>query len=142
MGIMNAADDAQVCLRTVGEHLGVSQFGNLGIKLVYHAPAPDNDAVAYVKTNLMGKSEDDLAMLSRGGAFWTGIKCGIGAPDESRYTLVIEPFVTDPKYLFIELDCQYPGEFEIEKIADRVGDAERYATETVAPYLENPPATA
>jgi hypothetical protein len=142
MGIMNAADDAQVCLRTVGEHLGVSQFGNLGIKLVYHAPAPEGDSVRYVQHHLLGKSEDDLTMLGRGGSLWTGIKYGISAPEGSGYTLVIEPLIADPKYLFIDLDCQFPGQADIERIADRIGDAERYANDTVAPYLENPPTTA
>lgn len=138
MGFANAADDARVCLKTAAEHLGATQFGNLGIKHVFHATAPDNDAFLYVQNRLLGKTSDELETLALGGSIWVGIKYGITAADGTVYTLVIEPFVADPKFLFIDLDAQFPGEAELDAIENRVADAERYVKETRAALPREP----
>jgi hypothetical protein len=139
MGVANAADDAQACLKVAAEQLGATQFANLGIKHVFHAPAPDNEGRAYVQNRLLGVAGEGLAPLERGGSIWVGIKYWIEAADGSIYTLVIEPLVADPKFLFIDLDAQYPGQADLDRIQDRAGDAARFALETVQEYLDNPP---
>lgn len=141
LGVGNAADDAQACLKTAAEQLGATQFANLGIKHVFHAPAPENEARGYVQHQLLAKSDEELAALERGGSIWVGVKYGVEGPGDSVYTLVVEPFVVDPKFLFIDLDAQYPGQAELDRIVDRARDAERYITETVRPYLDNPHGT-
>jgi hypothetical protein len=138
MGFANAADDAEVSLKTAAELLGATQFANLGIKFVSHAPAPDNEAFAFVQQQLLGKSPDDLAMLERGGPIWAGVKYGISGADNSTYTLVIEPLISDPKFLFIDLDAQYPDQADLDHVTDRAADAQRYLMETVRAYLEHP----
>jgi hypothetical protein len=138
MGLANAADDAQTCLKTAAEHLGATQFANLGIRHVLHAPAPDGEGRAYIQ-RLVGQHEDALEPLQRGGEIWVGVKYGISSADGSTYTLVIEPFVADPKFLFIDLDAQLPGPADLDRITDRAADAARFITETVSAYLDNPP---
>jgi hypothetical protein len=140
MGVANAADDAKACLKAAAEQLGATQFANLGIRHVFHAPAPENEGRAFVQHQLLGKTGDELAPLERGGSVWAGIKYGIEGADASVYTLVIEPFIADPRFLFIDLDAQFPGQVDLDKITDRAADAERYVVDTVNPYLDNPPA--
>jgi hypothetical protein len=138
LGFANAAEDAQTCLRIAAEQLGATQFANLGIKHVLHATTPENDAAAFVQHQLVGGSHDALDQLSRGGDGWTGVKYFTRAADESTYTLVIEPLVADPKFLFVDLDAQLPGQAELDRITDRADDADRYLMDTVRRYLEGP----
>jgi hypothetical protein len=138
MGFKNAADDAQACLKTAAEQLGATQFGNLGIKHVLHATAPDNDARAYVQRDLLRASGESIAALERGGSIWMGVKYGVEGADDSVYTLVIEPLIADPRFVFVDLDAQHPGQADLDRIPDRAGDAERYLMETVRHYLEAP----
>jgi hypothetical protein len=139
LGFKNAAEDARACLKTAADQLGATQFGNLGIKHVFHATAPDNEGFAYMKNQLLGKTDEELELLERGGSIWVGIKYGITSADGTLYTLVIEPLISDPKYLFIDLDSQFPGEAQLDAVEARAGDAENFIMETVRPYLENPP---
>jgi len=48
LGVQNAADEAQTAIKTVARHLGYAQFFNLGVKHVFHVPAPGNDARSFV----------------------------------------------------------------------------------------------
>jgi hypothetical protein len=136
LGFANAAEDAQVCLKTAAEQLGAKQFANLGMKHVVHATAPNNDARAFVQNQLLRGADEALGMLDRGGSGWVGVKYGIEAADGTMSTLVIEPFIADSKFLFVDLDTQHPGQIELDRIPDRAKDAERYLTDTVRPYLE------
>src|SRR5438876_1184822 len=43
LGVANAADEAQDILKAIGNHLGIGQFFNLGIKHVFHGSVADND---------------------------------------------------------------------------------------------------
>src|SRR5947208_1309383 len=61
LGFANGAEDAEVCLKTAAEQLGSTQFANLGIKHVAHAPAPDNDAFAYVQQHLLPGAAEGLS---------------------------------------------------------------------------------
>jgi hypothetical protein len=137
MGFANAADDAEACLKTAAEHLGATQFANLGLKHVAHATAPDNDAFGYVQRHLLPGAEEGIATLVRGGSGWIGVKYGIRASDGTLSTLVIEPLMADPKYLFIDLDTEHGGDVDLDRIPARAADAARYLHETVLPYLES-----
>jgi hypothetical protein len=139
MGFMNAAEDAQICLKVAAEQLGATQFANLGIKHVLHATAPDNDARGYVQRELLGSTPDHLAPLERGGSIWMGVKYGVEGADQSVYTLVIEPLIADPRFVFVDLDAQYPGQADLDRVTDRAGDAERYLMDTVREFLQAPP---
>jgi hypothetical protein len=143
LGFANAADDARACLKTAAEQLGATQFANLGIKHVLHATAADNDARAYIQRQLLATPSEILETLARGGTTWVGVKYGAEDADgTSAYTLVVEPLISDPAFVFIDLDAQYAGPADLDRITDRVEDAGRYLTEIVRPYLEGPPTTA
>jgi hypothetical protein len=137
MGFQNAADDAQVSLRTAAEQLGASQFANLGIRHVAHATVPGNDARAFVQHSLVKSEPNQLTPLARGGSSWSGIKYWAEGADGSTYQLTIEPLVADAKLLFIDLDAQFPGQADLDRIEDRAGEASRYVSESVLAYLES-----
>jgi hypothetical protein len=136
MGVQNAADEAEVAIRTVARHLGYAQFFNLGIKHVFQAPAPKGDAQEFVMRRLLGRDPVDLGDLERGGGVWGGVKYRLAAPDGSVYTLVIEPLIANNQYLFIDLDAQFPGPAETDRIPDRAREAEEYADGAIRRYLE------
>jgi hypothetical protein len=137
MGFHNAADDAQVCLKTAADQLGAAQLANLGIRHVAHVPAPNSDARAFVDNQLVKSDADQIAVLERGGSSWSGIKYWAKGADGSTYQLTIEPLVADDKFLFLDLDAQFPGQAELDRVEDRAGEAARYVTENVLPYLES-----
>lgn len=136
MGLQNAADEAEVALKTVARHLGLAQFFNLGIKHVYHGPAPDRDARTFVLRRLLAKEDDELGALERGDRFWAGLKYGAAAPDGSTYILVIEPLLSDNEFLFLDLDAQFPGPADLDRVRDRAREAAEYADGAVRQYLE------
>ena len=72
----NAAEESEWTLKTIAKHLGLAQFFNLGVKHVYHAPIPTNDARGYVLRRLLNKTEDEVGVLERGGDFWEGSSTG------------------------------------------------------------------
>jgi hypothetical protein len=138
MGVQNAADEAAVALRAVAKHLGLDQFFNLGIKHVYSSPAPDRDARAFVFNRLLGKQDDpSLGGLERGGRFWAGLKYGAEAADGSVFVLVIEPLLADNEHLFIDLDSQFPGPADLDRVRERASEAEEYADHAMRQYLES-----
>lgn len=136
MGVQNAADEAQVSVKTVARHLGYTQFFNLGIKHVFHAPAPNSNAEEFVMSRLLRRDPAELAELERGMGVWGGLKYRMGASD-SVYTLVIEPFVADNQFLFVDLDAQFAGPADADLIRDRAREAEEYADRAIRQYLES-----
>lgn len=136
MGVQNAADEAEVAIKTVARHLGYAQFFNLGIKHVFHAPSPGGNAEEFVMRRLLRQDPADLGDLERGAGIWGGLKYRMEAPDQSIYTLAIEPLVADNQYLFVDLDAQHPGPADTDRIKDRAREAEEYADRAIKHYLE------
>ncbi len=136
LGAQNAADEAQVAIKTVAKHMGWAQFFNLGIKHVYHATAPNNDARSFVLQQLLHADPSAHGVLERGGSFWGGVKYGAPAPDNSSYTIVIEPLLANNQFLFLDLDAQFPGPVDPDRITDKAGEAHDYAVNALRQYLE------
>jgi hypothetical protein len=136
LGSANAADAAHDVIRSMANNLGISQFFNLGIKHVFHAAVASNDARGFVMTQLFGKTEDELGDLHRGGPLWTGVKYGIQSADGAEFTLVVEPWLADNRYVYIDLDAQFPGAVTLDLVKDRARDAEQFATGAVKAYLD------
>jgi hypothetical protein len=141
MGAANAADEAQEILKSIAANLGLSQFFNLGIKHVFHVAVPDNDARGFLMHRLAGKTEEELEGLQRGGSLWSGLKYAVVGADQSQYTLVIEPWVADNRFVFLDLDAQFPGPTTLEMVKDKAREAEQYASGPVKVYLDNAEAT-
>jgi hypothetical protein len=132
-----AADDAQAIFAAVLRHLGIGQLFNVGIRLVYNAPMPDNDARSFVLRRVLSADEDRLADLAAGSeALWGGVKYVVPLPDR-QYTLTIEPLqLDDMRSLFIDLDAQFPGEAPVDSITRRAADAQGYLAGPVDRYLD------
>jgi hypothetical protein len=130
-----SADRAEQILKVIARHLGTTQFFNLGMRHVYHAPIADNDATGFVMRNVLQKSEEDLGDLQVGGDFWGGVKYVASNP-EVQYTLVIEPLIADNRLMLLDLDAQFPGPAALDAITKRAHDAQAYITQAVSSYLE------
>lgn len=136
LGAPNAADDAQYVMKAVSRHMGWAQFFNLGIKHIYNAPAPANDGTTFVLRKLMHCDEMEHNVLERGDRFWGGLKYGAGAVDGSSFTVQVEPLLSDNQFLFIDVDAQFPGAVDLDRITDRAAEAHEYASRAVRQYLE------
>jgi hypothetical protein len=130
-----SAEKAETVYKAVARHLGVTRFFQLGVKLVYHAPAPGNDAKAFVLGRILGKSEADLGDLAMGGSAWGGVKFS-ALINEAAYVLLVEPLLADNRMLFLDLDVQFPGEVDVDKVVTRSRQAEEYLTRSVNSYLD------
>lgn len=130
-----SAEKAEAILKIIARHLGIAQFFNLGIRLIYHAPAPDNDATGYLMRNVLQRSEDDLAELRAGDAIWGGVKIGTGN-QERQYSLVIEPLHRDARFIYVDLDAQFPGPATLDAVTTRAKDVEQYLTHAVNSFLD------
>lgn len=133
---INAADEVQSTFRVIAKHLGLAQFFNLGIKHVYHVPIPTNDARGFVLQRLLQKSEDEVGLLERGGPFWAGLKYGAVGADESQFVLAVEPWLADDRYVFVDLDAQWPGVVSLDAIKARAAEAEEFLSGPVREYLD------
>jgi hypothetical protein len=136
MTAQHSADQAHSILKVIAQHLGLTQFFNLGIKYIFHAPAPGKDGRAFVLHKLLGKDEAGVGGLQRGGDLWTGVKYVVSDAEANTFTLLVEPLIADNGFLFLDLDCQFPGLTTLDSLKERAQDAERYITQTVASYLE------
>lgn len=130
-----SAERAETILKVIARNLGTSQFFNLGIRHVYHAATPENDAHAFVLHRLLRYSEDDLGDLQVGGQVTGGAKFIANGPDVT-YTLVIEPLLRDARFLFLDLDAQFAGPTELDRVIPRATDAERYLTQAANRFLD------
>lgn len=132
-----AVDEVQTTLKVIAKHLGLAQFFNLGVKHIYHAPISTNDARGFVLRNVLRKGEEDVGGLERGGSFWAGLKFGAGAPDNSQFILTVEPWLADDKFVFLDLDAQFPGVITLDQVKDMAKDAENYFSGPVRAYLDS-----
>jgi hypothetical protein len=133
-----AADSAASIFKLIFRHLGVSAFFNLGIKHIYTAPVPDNDARSFVLRRVLQHDEVDLAELLSGATNpWGGVKYVMPFPDR-QYTLLIEPLQLDQmQSVFIDLDAQFPGAATLDSITSRAKDAQEYLSGAVNRYLDD-----
>lgn len=132
-GVREASDKLQFVFNTALHHLG-GPAANLGVKLVYHAPAPGAAAVDFLLSELV-KGVDDVQSLAGGMSFEGSVKFLLTAPDV-QYTLLIEPLHADLAFLYLDLDAQFPGPLDPAKIGERVRQAETLITTQVRNFLE------
>jgi hypothetical protein len=131
-----SADKAEQIFKAVANRLGAAECWNLGIRHVYHVPVPDNDARAFVLHRILSKTDQDFSEIRGAADMWAGVKYQMLHQDGQRDTLVIEPFVKDMRFLFIDLDSQFPGPVDLDRVKDRARDAETYLSSAVKRYLQ------
>lgn len=130
-----SAEKAEAIIKTVARILNVEQFFNLGLRLIYHAALPDNDAAGFIMRGLLGRTEDDLSELRVGDRLWGGVKIGTNSA-ERQYTLVVEPLHRDPRFLYVDLDAQFPGAATLDSVTSREKDVEQYVSQAVKGFLD------
>jgi hypothetical protein len=131
----HSADKAEQIFRTIAHRLGATECWNLGIRHVYHAPVPDNDGRGFVLHRILSKTDEDFGDIRGSADMWAGVKYAMTYGERSD-TLVIEPFVQDMRFLFIDLDSQFPGPVDLDRIKERARDVENYLSGAVRRYLE------
>jgi hypothetical protein len=100
-----ASEKVVSLLRAIAKRLELGTFVNGGIKVIVHvAISPGQDAREFVATNLM-RAEEKVAELGP-GYFAGGVKYRSIEEARREDNLLIEPFVRDPSYLFIDYDVQ------------------------------------
>lgn len=125
----------ETILKSTERNLGISQFFNLGIRHVYHAPMADNDARGFVMSRILHSAPSDIEELEAGGQITAGVKYYVLTP-AVNYTLTIEPLLSDPAQLIIDLDAQFPGPTTLDSVRSRAQDADSYLTQSVDAYLD------
>jgi hypothetical protein len=134
-GVLGSAEKIEAIFKTVIHHIGGSSSpANLGIKLVYHAPAPGGDAVSFILSEMMA-GHDDVQQLA-GGMALQGMARYLLKGDGLTYTLSLEPLQSDQSSIFIELDVQYSGLVDSAHIKDKVLIADEFVTKRVRSFLE------
>jgi hypothetical protein len=130
-------DQTYMVMKAIARHLSLTQVFNIGVKQVFHGLAPDNDARTFVLNRILSKSEDELGELQAGEGLWGGVKFVAPTADGAQYALTIEPLQADNKFIFIDLDVQFPGgPWPIDAVKERAKDAENYMSGAVRNYLD------
>ena len=111
---------------------------NLGVRHVYHAPMPSNDARSFILNQVLSHGGEDLdELLEAAHHPWGGLKYVIPRTDGAVYTLSIEPLQADEmRSLYIDLDAQFPGPATVDVLAARAADAQHFITGPVDRYLD------
>jgi hypothetical protein len=138
--VEQAGEDAQDAITAIARHLGAADIQQLGVKVVYWASLPDNDAPGFVLHRVFGRSEEDLAPLGSGGTLLTGAKFIIqhtpAVVGGYSYTLLVEPLLQDPKMLYLDLDAQFPGPADLGNVSGKVREVDQFLKRTVKEFLE------
>jgi hypothetical protein len=133
-GVAGSADKVAAIFKNVAHHIGSGAPVNLGIKLIYHAPAPGGDAAAFLLSEMMA-GHDDVQQLA-GGMALQGMARYLLKGDDLTYTLSLEPLQSDQSNIFIDLDAQHAGAVNIDQIRDKVMSANEFMTKQVRGFLD------
>jgi hypothetical protein len=133
-GVHGSADKVGSVLGTVMHHLSGTSPLNLGIKLVYNAPAPARDAVAFLLSEMLA-GHDDVQQLAGGMEYQSQVKYVLKG-DGYTYALDLEPLQADPTYLYIDLDTQYLGAVDPSRIKDKILECHGFVSSRVNNFLD------
>jgi hypothetical protein len=133
-GVPGSAEKIEAIFKIVAHHIGSSSIANLGIKLIYHAPAPSGDAVSFILSEMMA-GHDDVQQMA-GGMALQGVAKYLLRGDGLTYTLSLEPLQTDKSLIFIDLDVQYEGSVDTARVRDKVVASDEFVTKQVRSFLE------
>lgn len=133
LDIRQLAEKARFIFKTAAHHLGPAQPQGLGVKLIYHAPAPGRDAIKFLTSQVV--QQDDLESLAGGMSYDVGFKFVLQAPDVI-YTLALEPLRADLSALFIDLDAQFSGVTNLEDTKERIATVDSFMRTQVRSFLE------
>ena len=133
-GVIGIAEKVGGIFKMALHHLGGPAPINLGVKIVYHSPAPGRSAVDFLHTELI-KGDEDLRSLAGAMTYEASFKVFLTGTD-AVHTLLVEPLRADPSQLFIDLDAQFPGVVDVTRIEDRIVSVNEFVTKQVADFLD------
>lgn len=109
-------------LSVATERLKLPQFLQCGIKVIAHVAAPTGGAKEFVTSRLMGSQAERLGELGP-DFFGGGVK--FRAIDEARHdVLLVEPFVADDSYIWVDYDVNRTGPFPgLDSLGTWIDDA-------------------
>jgi hypothetical protein len=135
-----SAEKAENILQLVTRDIAARQFFNLGVKIVFHAEAPNHDAGRFIVENVLRKREEELEDLAAGGEVVAGLKYYSTQPDiahpESIFSMTIEPSLSEPSEIYLDLDAQWQGPAQLDSVERRCKEAADYVEVTVSRYLD------
>ncbi len=134
-GVRPAGNKVAKVFQSAAHYLPAAAPTNLGVKLVYWAPAPGHDAKSFILSELLGSSADDVQRLA-GAMDYAGSAKLTLTSESVVYTLSIEPFNADNSYLFLDLDVQFPGIVDLNTIQDRLASVESFMASQVRDFLD------
>jgi hypothetical protein len=138
MAAAGAREKAERILRVMAERLAIRDFLVFGFKIVAHVAleGPRPDARAFVSERLlrMGEQADELGP----GFFGAGIKYRrIDEQNGREDVLLIEPFVGNNEFLFIDYDVQRRAPFHgVENLSGWIDDGFTFVRDRTMAILE------
>jgi hypothetical protein len=108
-------------LRVLAKRLALATFLQAGIKVVAHV-AVDGSAKHFIGERLM-RSPDHIAELGP-NFFAGGVKFRSIQPENGlEENLLLEPFVHDDKFVFVDYDVQRPFPYEVGQVGGWLDEA-------------------
>jgi len=135
LGVAQSASKITSILKTVAHHVsGPTGPLNLGIKIVYHVPAPAGSAVDFILSEMI-KGGDDVQALAGAMRSEASVTFLLSTP-EVQYTLAIEPLRADPTYVYVDLDAQYPGAVDLTAVEGKIKSVDEFMRNQVNNFLD------
>lgn len=134
--IETAGRKAQDIMSIITRVLSVGQIAQLGIRVIYNAPLPSNDAKEFLLNRVLSFGGEHISDLSMGEDLWGGVKYVVTHTD-GQFTFNIEPAVADQmRSLYIEMDAQFPGNHAPSAILEKAVQVREYVNGRLGSYLD------
>lgn len=126
--VQHAREEAMGVLRAAARRLNLQHFGQIGLKVVAHVPAPgaSPDAKMFVAEKLLHEGSSAVSELGptffAGGVKYRSMQpSGQGSREE---VLLFEPLVADNSYVFVDYDLQVREQLDdLERVANFADEA-------------------
>ncbi len=132
-------EKAVTVLRVIAERLKLSQFLQLGIKVVAHVAAPPEGARDFVAGRLMMGQTERLKDLGP-DFFGGGVKfrrIGTQAQAHREEVLLIEPLVVDNDFMWVDYDVQSLGLFQgLDSLGSEIDNAFNFVRDETMTILK------
>jgi hypothetical protein len=133
-GVAGSAEKVESIFKSIAHHISGAVPISLGVKLVYHAPAPGRDAAGFLLAQLLSEHEG-LRQLA-GAMEYRGTVKYVFQGEKHTFALTLEPLLADSAFIYVDLDAQYPGPVDLNRVKDQVTEAETFITSQVRSFLE------
>ena len=134
LSIAQVAEQIQSVFKSAVFHIGGSPPINLGVKLIYNAPAPGGNSVDFLRTEFV-KGDEDLRALAGSMDLQASIKL-VMTDINKTFTLLIEPLQINKADLYLDLDVQFAGIVDVGHIKENVMQTDEFIKGQVQSFLD------